>query len=89
MSLVFLPVKDAPGPHSLRACVKRNAVALLSGYVEGWIDPPSPHWLGNHSSSEQVRCSGLWNRNNVDDSVDPGFLSVLDNLVCGAESFRN
>ena len=88
MSLLFLPVKDAPGPDSWRAFVKRNTVALLSGYVEGWIDPPSPHWLGNHSSSERVRCSGLWNRNNVDNSVDPGFLSVMDDLVRSADSFR-
>ena len=87
MSIVFLPVKDAPGPDSHRAFIKRNTVALLSGYVEGWIDPPSPHWLGNHSSSERVRCSGLWNRNNVDDTVHPGFLGVLEDLVCGADSF--
>ena len=87
MNLVCLPVKDAPGPDSLRAFVKRNTVALLSGYVEGWIDPPSPHWLGNHCASERVRFSGLWNRNNVEDAVDPGLLGELDHLVCGAESF--
>ena len=88
MSLLFLPVEDAPGPDSLRAFVKRNTVALLSGFVEGWIDPPSSHWLGRHSSSERVRCSGLWNRNNVDDAVDSRFLGVLVDLVHGANSFR-
>ena len=88
MSLLFLPVEDAPGPDSLRAFVKRNTVALLSGFVEGWIDPPSLHWLGNHSPSERVRCSGLWNRNNVDDSFDPRFLGVLHDLVRDADSFR-
>ena len=88
MSLLFLPVRDAPGPDSLRAFVKRNTVTLLSGFVEGWVDPPSPHWLGNHSSSERVRCSGLWNRNNVDDSVDASFLGVLNDLVRDADTFR-
>ena len=81
MSLVFLPVEDASGADSLRACIPRNTVALLTGYVEGWIEPPSPHWVGNHSSSERVRCSGLWNRKNVDDSVDPRFPDVLHDLV--------
>ena len=53
----------------------------------GTINPPSPHWLGNHSPSERVRCSGPWNRNNVDDSVDLRFLGVLDDLIRGADSF--
>ena len=87
MSVLILPVEDAPGPDSLRAYIKRHTVALLSGFAEGWIDPPSPHWLGNHSSSERVRCSGLWNRNNVTDSVDASFLGVLHDLVRDADSF--
>ena len=89
MRLLFLPVEDGPGPGSLRAFIKRNIVALLSGFVEGWIDPPSPHWLGYHSPSERVRCSGLWNRNYVDDVIDPRFLDVLHDLVRDAATFTN
>ena len=88
MSVVFLPVEDVAGPDSLRGFIKRNSVALLSGFVEGWIDPPSPHWLGNHSTNERVRCSGLWNRNYVDGTVDPKFLDVLQDLVRQAGSFK-
>ena len=88
MSVVFLPVEGAPGPDSLRASIKRNTVALLSGYVDAWIDPPSRHWLGNHSASERVRCSGLWNRNSVDDTVDPRFMDVFRDHVRDAASFK-
>ena len=87
MRLVFLPVEDEPGPGSLRAFIKRNAVALLSTYVEPSFDAPSPHWLGNHCGDERVRCSGLWNRNHVDEEFDPDFLELMRDLTGLAESF--
>ena len=87
MSIVFLPVEDEPGSDSLRGFIERNAIALLSGYVESLIDPPSPNWLGHHSTRERVRRSGLWNNNHVDESVDPVFLDVFSDLVHEATSF--
>ena len=84
MTVLFLPIGDAPGPKSDRAFIEQNAIALLSNYVEASIDAPSVHWLGRHSTYERVRRSGLWNNRHVDESCDPRFLDVLGNLVRGA-----
>ena len=87
MSVGFLPVEDEPGRDSLRGFIERNAIALLSGYAEAVIDPPSPDWLGHHSTRERVRRSGLWNNNHVDESVDPAFHIVFRDLVREAVTF--
>ena len=85
MTVLFLPVDDAPGPDSLRGFIKRNSIALLSSYVETPIetpvDPPSLDWLGRYSTRERVRRSGLWNNNHVDECTDLEFLEVLCKLV--------
>ena len=81
MPFLWLEVDDEPGSESLRDYVKRNAVALLSGYNGVPVDPPSGGWLGNHSSREKVRRSGLWNQEHVGGNYDPGFLSALEDLV--------
>ena len=86
MSVVCLPVEDAPGPDSLRAFIARNAIALLSGVVEAASDPPSPNWLGRHSPRERVRSSGLWNKGDVNAEVDSTFLEVLGDLVFNTRS---
>ena len=86
MSVVCLPVEDAPGPDSLRAFIARNAIALLSGVVKAASDPPSAHWLGRHSPRERVRGSGLWNDADVDAEVDSKFLEVLGDLVFNTRS---
>ena len=39
MSVVCLPVEDAPGPDSLRAFIARNAIALLSGFAVAALNP--------------------------------------------------
>ena len=61
--------------------IERNAIALLSGYAESALDPPSPGWLGLHSDRKPVRRSGLWNNRHVDESYDPLFLDVLEELA--------
>jgi hypothetical protein len=38
---LWLSVDDEPGPQSLRGCIERNAIALLSNYGKLPIDPPS------------------------------------------------
>ena len=81
MSVVVLPVEDEPGPKSLRGFIERNAIALLSGYVEACIDPPSMDWLGFHSTRERVRRSGLWNSNHVEETPDPAFHATLRDLI--------
>lgn len=81
MSVVVLPVEDEPGSGSLRGFIERNAIALLSGYAEPCIDPPSQEWLGFHSTRERVKRSGLWNINHVEDTPDSSFYTILRDLV--------
>ena len=89
MSVVCLPVEDAPGPDSLRAFIARNAIALLSGFAEAASDPPSAYWLGLHSLRERVRGSGLWNDGDVDAEVDSTFLEVFGDLVLDTRSLAS
>ena len=86
MSVVCLPVEDAPGPDSLRASIARNAIALLSGFVETSPDPPSSYRLGRHCPRERVRGSGLWNDDHMDAAPDATFLEVLGDLVLNTRS---
>lgn len=81
LPFLWLPVLDEPGPQSLRGYLERNAIALASDVAKTPIDPPSPAWLGSHSSRENVRLSGLWNQRHVDEVYAPGFLDVMDDLV--------
>lgn len=81
MPFLWLEVDDLPGPKSLRNYIKRNVVALLSGYNRVPTDPPSDGWLGNHSPREKINRSGLWNQEHVKDDYDSRFLSVLEELV--------
>ena len=89
MSVVCLPVEDAPGPDSLRALIARNAIALLSGFAEAASDPPSAYWLGLHSPRERVHSSGLWNDGDVDAEVDSTFLGVFGGLVLDTRSLAS
>ena len=81
MPFLWLSVGDPPGPDSQRGIVERNAIALLSNYAESGPDSPSSGWLGHHSDRERVCRSGLWNNNHVDETYDPSFLDVLEELV--------
>ena len=62
MSILWLPIDDAPGPDSKRADIERNSTALLSNYNHQRepLDPQSKGWLGQHSPNERVCRSGLW-----------------------------
>ncbi|WP_099865929.1 hypothetical protein [Pararhizobium haloflavum] len=81
MNLLFLDVPDKPGPDSARAIIERNSIALLSSVRDSTQDRPSAGWLGNHSGRERVRRSGLWNNNHVEETYDPGFLDLFEDLV--------
>jgi 5'-3' exonuclease len=76
MEVLFLSVDDEPGPHSDRAYIERNLLALL-GTIGAQIDPPSLAWLGLQSPQGKIRSSGLWNVNYVADSYDPRVLDLL------------
>ncbi|MEV4252374.1 hypothetical protein AB0J52_04300 [Spirillospora sp. NPDC049652] len=73
MPLLWLDVPDREQRISIRA----NAIALLSRSIGG-IHPISPGWLGLNAPNENVRSSGLWNSDHVDDPYDPTFLDTLE-----------
>jgi hypothetical protein len=81
MSVLWLAIDDEPGPESQRGFVERNAIALLSAYRSGPVDPASLDWLGRRCPSERVKRSGLWNSNHVDDTIDPDFLDRFEELI--------
>ena len=82
MPFLWLAIDDPAGPESLRDCVERNSIALLSNFDRTPLDPPSKGWLGNNSDREKVRRSGLWNSIHVDKKdYNPGFLDDLDRLI--------
>lgn len=86
--MVSLPVEDEPGPGSLRGYIERNAIALLSNLDRPPLDRPSVGWLGHHSASEEVRGSGLWNVNHVNETHHPDFIDRFDALVAGVTRAR-
>jgi hypothetical protein len=79
----FLPVAldDEPSADSDRASLERNAIALLSNVEERPIDPRGDGWLGRYSRSREIRDSGLWNVNHVDERYDEGSLDLLERAV--------
>lgn len=74
-----LPVLDDPSANSDRAYIERNSIALLSKI--GRILDPSQEWLGNLSPTAEIRQSGLWNVNHVNDEYTPSFLDTLEKLI--------
>jgi hypothetical protein len=71
-------VDDPPGRDSHRGLVERGAIGLLSLRANPAADPPSANWLGLHALASEIRTSGLWNVNHVDEPHDQGFLEVFD-----------
>ena len=84
MPFLWLPIEDESGPDSRRGFIERNSIALLSNLDRTPVDPPTGGWLGHRSGREKVRRSGLWNQRHVDESHNPSFLSVLEELISGA-----
>lgn len=81
MPFLWLPIKDEPGPGSMRGVVERNTIALVSNFDRPPLDGPSNNWLGHLSGREKVRRSGLWNQRHVDEDYDPAFLEVLETHI--------
>jgi hypothetical protein len=78
MPFLWLSIDDEPGPSSVRGCIERNAIALLSNYAKKLkIDPPSMSWLGNLAWRDKIREAGLWNVNHVDEEYNSSFLDIL------------
>jgi hypothetical protein len=74
---------DVPGPSNKRndrAYLEQNLISLLSNACSP-LDPPSWRWLGLNSDKQEIRKSGLWNVNHVNQRVDPAFIDVLDHYA--------
>lgn len=78
---LWIRVGDEPSKNSERSKIEQNAIALLSNYQKEAIDPRSSEWLGNHSPKEEIRESGLWNVNHVDEDYTSDFLDLLEKKV--------
>jgi hypothetical protein len=76
MPFLWLSVPDRAD----RGYIERNSIALLS-CLTGGPDTPSPNWLGLDAVRAEIRESGLWNVNHVNDAYEPEFLDRLAQLV--------
>jgi hypothetical protein len=83
LSNLYVVLIDIPGvsdKNNDRAYVEQNLIALLSNKCRP-LDPPSSEWLGLYSDKREIRKSGLWNVNHVEQRFDPNFLEVLNYYV--------
>lgn len=78
---LWVDVDDKPSADSDRAYLERNAIALFSNFDDQTIDPRSDGWLGAYSRSREIRESGLWNVNHVEEEYDPDFLGLLEDAI--------
>jgi hypothetical protein len=76
MDVLWVDADDEPGKDSVRAKIERSTIALLFG-----AEPPSATWLGHHAPAAEIRKSGLWNVNHVEDDFDPEGLDLLERFV--------
>lgn len=82
VTFLYVSVPDVPGQQrNPRVELKRNAVALLSGYRERSPDNPSPEWLGRYSTREEVCLSGLWNNKHIGEDYNSDFLDDFEKLI--------
>ncbi len=81
MPFLWIAVEDEAGPESMRSCIERNTIALLSNYQRPPLDSPSDDWLGSWCSRTKVKESGLWNNRHVDERYQPQFLDTLEAVV--------
>ena len=69
--LLWLAINDVPSPLSYRANIEKNSIALLSNPLRK--DVQSSGWLGNYSSRNEIRGSGLWNVDHMGQQYCPEF----------------
>ncbi len=78
---LWVDVDDEPSADSDRAFVERNAIALLGEFEAEPVDPRADDWLGTYSGSREIRESGLWNVDHVDEEYDPALIDRLAEAV--------
>jgi hypothetical protein len=80
LHVLLIAVPGESGKSNDRAYLEQNLIALLSNGCKP-LDPPSCEWLGLSSAKREIRKSGLWNVNHVEQRFDPAYLGVLDYYV--------
>jgi hypothetical protein len=83
LSELHVALIDVPGVSAKtndRAYIEQNLIALFSNKCKP-LDPPGYRWLGNQSDKREIRKSGLWNVNHVDQRFDAEFLHVFNYYV--------
>jgi hypothetical protein len=83
LSQLHVALIDIPGVSEKsndRSYIEQNLIAILSNKCRP-LDPPSYKWLGNNSDKREIRKSGLWNVNHVEQAYDPAFIEVLDYYI--------
>ncbi|HWY63231.1 MAG TPA: hypothetical protein VNW15_15110 [Rhizomicrobium sp.] len=78
--VLLIAVPGVSDKNNDRSYLEQNLIALLSNGCKP-LDPPSCDWLGLNSAKREIRKSGLWNVNHVQQSVDPGYLEILEYYV--------
>ena len=81
LPFLWIDVDDEPGPDSDRAYIERSAIALVSNFQKESLDSRRDDWLGRHSPRKEIRDSGLWNINHVEETYDPAFLDRVAEAV--------
>jgi hypothetical protein len=85
LPFLWVSVDDPPGRDSHRGIIERSTIGLLSLRANPAADPPSANWLGRHALASEIRTSGLWNVNHVNESYDSMFLEVLQTHIATLE----
>lgn len=78
---LWVNLDDEPSSDSDRAYLEQNAIALLSNFDEQPIDPRENGWLGRYCRSREIRGSGLWNVNHVEENYEADFLGLFEKAL--------
>jgi hypothetical protein len=81
LPFLWVDVDDEPSSESDRAYVERNMIALVSNVDTETIDSRREDWLGHDSPVTEIKQSGLWNINHVDEDYQPGFLETFESYI--------
>lgn len=80
LRVVLIDVPGLSDKANDRSYLEQNLIAVLSNKCRP-LDPPSYGWLGNSSDKREIRKSGLWNVNHVEQGFDPQYVDVLNYYV--------
>ena len=81
LPFLWVDVDDEPSSESDRAYLERNAIALVSNLGKQSIDARDEEWLGYESPVADIRKSGLWNIDHVDEEYCAEFLETFAGYV--------